>query len=96
MSNLPKMCDTLKTKALVETDRAIVGRINTTDHHVLSQRQRTRKQSLNKHASYALTANIMPHMNRVLDCVAVPRPCASPLPKGGKSENVVIGRIQSD
>jgi tripartite-type tricarboxylate transporter receptor subunit TctC len=44
---------------------------------VLSQRKRTRKQSLNKRPSHALTANIMPYVNRMLDCVAVSRPCAA-------------------
>src|SRR5262249_34297905 len=48
VSDLSKMCNSLKTEALMKTDRGIVGRINTSDHHVLSQRKRTRKQSLNK------------------------------------------------
>src|SRR5262249_37112408 len=96
VSDLSKMCNSLKTEALMKTDRGIVGRVNTSDHHVLSQRKRTRKQSLNKRASHALTAHVIPHVNRVLDCVAVSRPCASPLPEGGKAEHIIVGRTQRD
>ena len=96
VADLSKMCNTLKPEAFVETDRGIVGRINTSDHHVLSQRKRTRKQSLNKRTSHALTANVIPYVNRVLDCVAVSRPCTSPLPEGGKAEYIVVGRTQRD
>jgi hypothetical protein len=45
MSDLSKMRNAFEPKPLVETYRGIVRRINASDHHVLSQRKRTWKQS---------------------------------------------------
>src|SRR5262249_37418176 len=74
-------------------DRGVIGRVDAADHDVLAERERHREKRLDEPAPDALTAYVVPNVDRMLDGVAIARPSAAPLAERSKAENVAaVGR----